>query len=126
MSPPPLDRPPVTTPWLIVAAGFHFHGGMDKANAELATFLLGRGATVHLVAHDVDPLFLQHPRAAVHVVPRPFGSFALGEFGLDRRGRHVAQTLRATEPAARIVVNGGNCRWPDVNWVHYVHHAWTD
>ena len=26
---------------------------------------------------------------------------------------------------ARVVVNGGNCRWGDVNWVHYVHAAWS-
>jgi len=25
---------------------------------------------------------------------------------------------------ARVVVNGGNCRWGDINWVHYVHAAW--
>jgi glycosyltransferase involved in cell wall biosynthesis len=24
-----------------------------------------------------------------------------------------------------VVVNGGNCRWGDVNWVHYVHAAWA-
>ncbi|HJR60725.1 MAG TPA: glycosyltransferase family 4 protein [Vicinamibacterales bacterium] len=112
--------------WLIVAAGFHFRGGMDKANAELASYLLRRGARVHLVAHDVDPLFLEHPRARVDLVGRPLGSFALGEFGLDRRGRQAARALLASQPDARVVVNGGNCRWPGVNWVHYVHHAWTD
>lgn len=113
-------------PWLIVAAGLHFRGGMDKANAELASYLLANGAAVHLVAHDVDPLFVEHPRATVHLVHRPLGSFALGEFGLDRRGRAVARELRRTHPAARVVVNGGNCRWDDINWVHYVHHAWTE
>jgi glycosyltransferase involved in cell wall biosynthesis len=112
--------------WVIVAAGFHFRGGMDKANAELAGYLLRSGATLHLVAHDVDPFFLNHPRATVHLVPRPLGSFALGEFGLDRRGRQVAHAVRAAHPDVRVVVNGGNCQWPDVNWVHYVHHAWTD
>ena len=25
----------------------------------------------------------------------------------------------------RVVVNGGNCVWPGVNWVHCVHHAWA-
>ena len=114
------------TTWLIVAAGFHFRGGMDKANAELASYLLRRGAGVHLVAHDVDSLFLEHPRARVHLVHRPLGSFALGEFGLDRRGRQAARALLASTPDARVVVNGGNCQWPDINWVHYVHHAWTD
>ncbi|CAN5704416.1 hypothetical protein BH24ACI5_BH24ACI5_19290 [soil metagenome] len=110
--------------WLIVAAGFHFRGGMDKANAELAAYLLRRGASLQLVAHDVDPLFLDHPRARVHLVHRPLGSFALGEFGLDRRGRQAAQALLTSTPGARVIVNGGNCRWPGVNWVHYVHHAW--
>jgi glycosyltransferase involved in cell wall biosynthesis len=113
------------TTWLIVAAGFHFRGGMDKANAELASYLLRRGAGVHLVAHDVDSLFLEHPRARVDLVHRPLGSFALGEFGLDRRGRQTARALLASTPDARVVVNGGNCQWPDINWVHYVHHAWT-
>src|SRR4029079_15867240 len=27
-------------------------------------------------------------------------------------------------PGARVIVNGGNCAWGDVNWVHYVHAAW--
>jgi glycosyltransferase involved in cell wall biosynthesis len=113
-------------PWLIVAAGLHFRGGMDKANAELAAYLLNEGTPVHIVAHDVDPLFLSDRRATVHLVPRPAGSFALGEFGLDRRGREVARGLLAAHAGTRVVVNGGNCPWPDINWVHYVHHAWTE
>ena len=112
-------------PWLIVAAGLHFRGGMDKANAELAAYLVNQGTPVHIVAHDVDPLFLSDRRATVHLVPRPAGSFALGEFGLDRRGREIARTLLAAHAGTRVVVNGGNCPWPDINWVHYVHHAWT-
>jgi glycosyltransferase involved in cell wall biosynthesis len=24
-----------------------------------------------------------------------------------------------------VIVNGGNCQWADVNWVHYVHAAYT-
>ena len=82
-------------PWVIVAAGLHFRGGMDKANAELAAYLLNQGTAVHIVAHDVDGLFLSDRRATVHVVPRPAGSVALGEFGLDRRGRVVARTLES-------------------------------
>lgn len=123
---PPRDDELGGSSWLIVAAGLHFGGGMDKANAELASYLLDRGASVHIVAHAVDALFLSHPRARVHTVRRPLGSFALGEFGLERRGRRVAGELIAADPAARVVVNGGNCGWPDVNWVHYVHHAWTE
>ena len=119
------EPPPAAGRWLIVAAGLHFRGGMDKANAELASYLLERGAALDIVAHDVDAMFRAHPRVTLHLVPRPLGSFALGEFGLDRRGRSVAKHLRASDPAARVIVNGGNCQVPDVNWVHYVHHAWT-
>ena len=32
--------------------------------------------------------------------------------------------LSVQSPGARVLVNGGNCDWPDINWVHYVHHAW--
>jgi hypothetical protein len=64
------------TTWLLVAAGFHFRGGMEKANAAMASYLLDRGASVHLVAHSADPLFLQHRHATIHVVPRPLNSFA--------------------------------------------------
>jgi glycosyltransferase involved in cell wall biosynthesis len=117
---------PIVSPWLIVAAGLHFRGGMDKANAELAAYLLNHGVPVHIVAHDVDSLFLSDRRATVHQVPRPIGSLALGEFGLGRRGREVARRLRRGHPDLRVVVNGGNCAWPDINWVHYVHHAWTE
>jgi glycosyltransferase involved in cell wall biosynthesis len=30
----------------------------------------------------------------------------------------------AEDPAARVVVNGGNCAWSDINWLHAVHAAW--
>src|SRR5260370_71696 len=30
-------------PWVLVAGGFHQHGGMDKANSALAAFLASRG-----------------------------------------------------------------------------------
>ncbi len=49
------ERGDARDPWLIVAGGFHARGGMDKANAALAAYLLERGHDVHLVAHDIDP-----------------------------------------------------------------------
>jgi glycosyltransferase involved in cell wall biosynthesis len=36
----------------------------------------------------------------------------------------VAAQVTGEAPHARVVVNGGNCPWPDVNWVHAVHAAW--
>src|SRR5437870_3019571 len=38
-------------------------------------------------------------------------------------GRRWAKRL-ATR-GARVVVNGGSCQWGDVNWVHYVHAAYS-
>jgi glycosyltransferase involved in cell wall biosynthesis len=110
--------------WVIVAGGFHQSGGMDKANAALARHLLDRGIRLHLVAHAIDATFAGSSGAVIHRVARPAGSTALGERLLARRGRLVARHVAAADPRTRVVVNGGNCRWPDVNWVHYVHDAW--
>jgi glycosyltransferase involved in cell wall biosynthesis len=111
-------------PWVIVAGGFHDHGGMDRANAALAEHLLDRGVPVHLVGHDIESRLSTHPRAVAHVVPRPQGLPTVAEWLLGRRGIQVASRVTADAPGARVVVNGGNCAWPDVNWVHAVHAAW--
>ncbi|HKG94580.1 MAG TPA: glycosyltransferase family 4 protein [Gemmatimonadaceae bacterium] len=110
--------------WVLVAGGFHQRGGMDKANAALADLLSERGCRVELVAHHFDPEYADERRFVPHAVPRPAGSFLLGELLLERRGRAVAAAASARPGGARVVVNGGNCLWDDVNWVHSVHHAW--
>jgi glycosyltransferase involved in cell wall biosynthesis len=116
--------PARSAPWVLVSAGFHFQGGQSKANAALAAYLLGRGTPVHLVAHDLDDRFTHWPGCTVHQVPRPAGADLLGVYGLRRRGRSVARAVRAVDPGARVLVNGGCCAWGDLNWVHYVHSAW--
>jgi glycosyltransferase involved in cell wall biosynthesis len=115
----------MNSPWVIVAAGFHQKGGMDKANLALADYLLERETPVHLVSHQVDPSLAQHPLATVHLVARPANSFFLGEFSLAARGRKVARQVLRQYPAAQVVSNGGNFVWPGINWAHYVHRAWT-
>lgn len=112
-------------PWVLIAGGFHRQGGMDKANAALAGYLSARQTPVHLVAHYVEPELEQQPGVTVHLVAQPAHSFWLGEQWLERRGQAVARAVRRRWPETRVVVNGGNCLWPDINWVHYVHHAWT-
>jgi glycosyltransferase involved in cell wall biosynthesis len=118
-------RPEARPPWVIVSPGFHRHGGMEKANLALAEHLLERGTPVHLVGHQVDAELAARPGARAHVVPRSRLALLPGDRAIDRRGRAVARTVTAAHPGARVVVNGGNCGWRDVNWVHYVHHAWT-
>lgn len=107
-----------------MAGGFHGRGGMDKANAALAWYLLGRGHDVHLVAHEIEAGLARHPRAHAHVVARPWGSVLLGEQRLARAARRVARKLREQSPRARVVANGGNFVSTDINWVHAVHAAW--
>lgn len=111
------DKPP----WVIVAPGFHAGAGMERANLELARYLAGRGTSLELVGHRVDEEIAAERSVTAHRVPRPSASFLLGERRLDRRGQAVV----GSTAGARVVVNGGNCGCFDINWVHFVHHAWT-
>ena len=110
--------------WVIVAGGFHDRGAMDRANAALAAHLLRQGARVHLVGHEIDERFRRDPYVQCHDVPRPASAAPIAESMLSRRGLAVAVRVTASCPEARVVVNGGNCPWPDINWVHAVHAAW--
>ncbi|HEV3332047.1 MAG TPA: glycosyltransferase family 4 protein [Bryobacteraceae bacterium] len=96
---------------------------MDRANLALAEYLLEQRIPVHVVAHEVDACLEEHPLAHVRLVPRPAGSFMLGEFPLAFYGRRAARRVQKKWPRAQVVVNGGNCIWPGINWAHYVHHA---
>lgn len=107
-------------PFLLIAADFIKTGGMDRANYALADYLARQGAEVHLVSHRVDPELQQS--TIWHQVPKVANSNFLGEFLLDRVGRYWAQ--RISQRGGRVLVNGGNCDWADVNWVHYVHAAY--
>ena len=110
--------------WVIVAGGFHDRGAMDRANAALAAHLLRQGARVHLVGHEFDERLRDDAYAQCYDVPRPSSAAPLAESMLSRRGLAVALRVTASCPEARVVVNGGNCPWPDINWVHAVHAAW--
>jgi glycosyltransferase involved in cell wall biosynthesis len=92
---------------------------MDSANYHLAKHLAVHcDSPVTLVAHHVAPPLANHPCVTVRKVPRPAGRHLLGETFLDRAGRRAAAALTASRPEARIIVNGENCLWPGVNWVH--------
>src|SRR5579864_1200366 len=109
--------------WLLVTGDFTLLGGMDRANHALASYLARRvGTEVHLVTHRVWDDLSVLPNVRVHRVWRPWGSHWLGMPLLARSGRRWARRLAPA--GARVVVNGGNCVWGDINWVHYVHAAW--
>jgi len=113
----------VTTPLVLVASDLTRWGGMDRANYELALYLAEhRDTRVHLVSHFVAEPLAAHPNIVCHRVPKPLDSHVCGEVLLGARGKAVARRL--SHLGARVIVNGGNCLWPDVNWVHAVHAAW--
>ncbi|TMQ35365.1 MAG: hypothetical protein E6K70_02715 [Planctomycetota bacterium] len=109
--------------WVLIAGDFTPLGGMDYANHALARYLGGRaGNEVHLVTHRAWEELAALPAVIVHRVWRTMNYHLAGMPLLARTGRRWARRLRARE--ARVVVNGGNCSWYDVTWVHYVHAAY--
>ena len=111
------------TPWLLVAGDVNRHGGMDRANLALAAHLVADSdIELHLVTHRVAGALLGTDRARVHLARRPFGSHLLGRPFLARQGKSWA--MHVTGGGGRVVVNGGNCPWDDVAWVHYLHAAY--
>ncbi len=111
-------------PFLLISGDFVKTGGMDRANYALASYLADSKVETHLVAHRVDPELLEMDRIFFHRVPKPLNSYMAGEPLLDFAGRWWANRLRDRD--VRVVVNGGNCQWGDVNWVHYVHAAYAN
>jgi glycosyltransferase involved in cell wall biosynthesis len=95
---------------------------MDRANYALAQYLAENGNETHLVSYRVDQELASTPNVIVHRVPKPANSYTLADPLLSRIGRLWA--ARIARGGGRVIVNGGNCNWPDINWVHYVHAAW--
>jgi glycosyltransferase involved in cell wall biosynthesis len=117
------NSPSPREPWILICGGFHTRGGMDRSNLALADRLLDRGHRVWLVGHEIDEQIAQRQGVTAVAVPRPAGSITVGESRLARRAAEVARQVKAANPDAIVVANGGNGISPDVNWVHYVHHA---
>ncbi len=109
--------------YLLVTGDFVKTGGMDRANYALVDYLAHQGETVHLVAHRIEESLKQFPNVIWHHVPKIANSDFLSGFLLDWIGRFWAR--RITRQGGRVLVNGGNCQWADVNWVHYLHAAYT-
>src|SRR5258708_3418485 len=108
---------------LLVSGDFKHGGGMDRANYELAWHLADKvDVNVYLVAYHVAEPLASHPNVTWRHVPKPLNSYALGASLLAKRAREEAHWIQ--QQGGRTIVNGGNCAWPDINWVHAVHHVW--
>lgn len=105
----------------LVSGDFGPTGGMDRANFALASYLARQHWEVHVVAYRMDPSLLAHGRVCFHRVPKIAGSYLLSAPLLARAGKRSARHVAGA--GGRVIVNGGNCEWGDVNWVHYVHAA---
>lgn len=108
--------------WLLATGDFTAHGGMDRANFALASYLAARGDEVHLVAHRVDPDLLRQGHVVAHPVLRPLGAHLIGAPLLARA---AGRTQRALPADTRVLMNGGNGVDGVATWVHYLHAAYT-
>lgn len=108
--------------YLLVAADFIKTGGMDRANFALADYLAKKGYQIHLVAYQIATELLDYSNITFHQVPKLLNSNFLSGPLLDRYGRFWANRLEKN--GTTVIVNGGNCQWGDINWVHYVHAAY--
>jgi glycosyltransferase involved in cell wall biosynthesis len=106
----------------IVAGDFVKTGGMDRANYALADYVSRSGSSVELVTHRAASELAERANVSVHRVPKPLGSYTLGDPLLARAGRRAAAARRAAHGVT--ILNGGNCVARAVNWVHYVHAAY--
>lgn len=106
-------------PWAVVTGDFQPRSGMGRPNYALAHYIAARGVQTHLVAHSIHPELLKCPSVTPHLVAKPLNSYALGASHIARDGLLVAREI--ANQGGRVVVNGSNCDFPDVNWVHHVH-----
>ncbi|WGV29003.1 glycosyltransferase family 4 protein [Halotia branconii] len=108
--------------YLLITGDFVRTGGMDRANFALADYLARQKQQVYLVAHRVANELLAYPNVKFHRVSKIAKSYLFSSPLLSSMGRTLAQRL--TNAGGRVLVNGGNCQWGDINWVHYVHAAY--
>jgi glycosyltransferase involved in cell wall biosynthesis len=97
---------------------------MDKANAALANYLASQGVPVQLVAFSVSSEVSGQPGVVSATAPMAKRWPSLGRWHLARLGQAAALKMTAQFPNSRVVVNGTNCSWPDINWVHWLHRCW--
>src|SRR5215213_7009279 len=109
-------------PYLLVNGNFVPTNGMDMPNLALALYLAESDQEVHLVTHRAEASLANRANVTIHHVPKPANSYLFAAPVLDRIGRRWAS--KVVDRRGCVIVNGGNCRWGDVNWVHYVHAAY--
>lgn len=111
------------SPWTLVSGDFVPTGGMDQANLAFASWLARSGRELEVVSHRVDASLAALPNVRVLRVPKPANAYLLGAPLLSSAG--LLSGARTVARGGRVLVNGGNCPFGDVNWVHYVHAAWS-
>ncbi len=108
----------------IVTGDFVPTGGMDRANFALADYISRQDYDLNLIAHRVDPTLADRATVTVHPVSKPLNSYFLGAPLLSRKGVEIGNQASKNSNSHSTIVNGGNCPYPDINWVHYVHAAY--
>ena len=99
--------------------------GRPRPSAALADYL-ARAATPRSTssATTSTPTFAGPP-GVTSTASAAVRADLLGSRGCPGRPGRRPAGRPPSRPDARVVVNGGNCRWADINWVHYVHAAFA-
>ncbi|WP_394848553.1 glycosyltransferase family 4 protein [Pendulispora brunnea] len=109
--------------YAIVAGDFVKTGGMDRANYALASYLARQGRSVTLIGFRADSELTSNRNVEFRAVVKPKNSYTLAGPFLASSG--ILEFAKRARHRTTFVVNGGNCSLPAVNWVHYVHAAFT-
>ncbi len=109
-------------PYLLVAGDFVKTGGMDRANFALADYLAKTGREVNLLGYGAENELLLHENLKFYQVPKIANSYLLSSPWFNWSAVQLARRL--STKGCNVVVNGGNCQWGDINWVHYVHASY--
>ena len=97
-------------------------GGQDAANFALADYLARESRNVDLVGYRFDASLPARSNVTLHRVPKLANSYTLSAPLLSATALRTYRSLRQSQ--AVLIANGGNCRSPSANWVHYVHAAY--
>ena len=110
--------------WIIVASGVNRRGGLERANYFLVRRLAERCQHVTVICFDADAdLDGQNLITVLRLRPL-LGPDIFREEQLRLQSPGVIRSLLRKTPGSIVVVNGGNCCWRAVNWVHCIYKAW--
>jgi glycosyltransferase involved in cell wall biosynthesis len=110
-------------PWVVVADKVNRRGGFERANYALIKRLTERGIPVRVICFEIDGDLEYHPCVTALKIHRIFRPDILAGQQLHHQAFRLVKAVVKREPDVLVLVNGGNCAWPAINWVHFVYDS---